>query len=70
MAKHDCISKSEYEFIVPSGSQPGKLYGLGKVHKPNIPLRPVVSMISTAEYSLGKYNTQCLLMLGNVYVCA
>ena len=25
-AKHvkDCISKSEYEFIIPSGSQPGK----------------------------------------------
>ena len=62
LAKHvkDCISKSEYEFIVPSGSQPGKLYGLGKVHKPNIPFRPVVSMICTAEYNLGKYLDKCI----------
>ena len=31
--------------LVPSGSQPGMIYGLAKVHKENTPLRPVVSMI-------------------------
>lgn len=49
------IPKSVYEFIVPSGSQPGKLYGLAKVHKPECPLRPIVSMIGTPEYNLAKY---------------
>ena len=41
--------------LVPSGSQPGKIYGLAKVHKESTPLRPVVSMIGTDEYNLAKY---------------
>ena len=49
------ISVNVYDKLVPSGSQPGKIYGLCKVHKDNNPLRPVVSMISTAEYELAKY---------------
>jgi hypothetical protein len=49
------VDKSEYFKIRPTGSQPGKLYGLCKVHKPNNPLRPVVSMIGTAGYELAKY---------------
>ena len=44
-----------YNSIVPSGSQPGKLYGLCKVHKAGNPLRPVISMLGTAEYQLAKY---------------
>ena len=41
--------------LVPSGSQPGRIYGLAKVHKEGTPLRPVVSMIRTAEYNLARY---------------
>ena len=51
----DHISKKEFDVIYPSGSQPGKLYGLCKAHKPGHPLRPVVSMINTAEYHLAKF---------------
>ena len=40
---------------MPSGSQPGKIYGLAKMHEESTPLRPVVSMIRTAEYNLDKY---------------
>ena len=40
---------------LPSGTQPGKLYGTCKVHKNGNPLRPVVSMIGTPEYDLAKY---------------
>ena len=40
---------------VPSGSQPGKIYGLAKVHKESTHQRPVVSMIRTAQYNLAKY---------------
>ena len=35
--------------LIPSRSQPGKLYGLVKVHKNEFPLRPVVFMINTPE---------------------
>ena len=50
-----CVEDSVYRKIVPSGSQPGKLYGLCKVHKANHPMRPVISMVGTAEYALAKY---------------
>ena len=49
------IPSEIFSKIYPSGSQPGKIYGLCKVHKKDHPLRPVVSMIGTAEYSLAKY---------------
>ena len=41
--------------LIPSGSNPGKLYGLIKVHKDGNPARPVVSMIGTPEYKLAKF---------------
>ena len=50
-----CVDERVYSDIKPSGSQPGKLYGLCKVHKANNPMRPVISMIATAEYKLAKY---------------
>ena len=50
-----CIDEDIYNNITPSGSQPGKLYGLCKVHKTGNPMRPVISMINTAEFNLAKY---------------
>ena len=44
-----------YTTLIPSGSKPGKLYGLAKVHKDNTPLQPIVSMVGTHEYKLAKY---------------
>ena len=41
--------------ILPTGSQPGKLYGMCKVHKEGYPLRPVISMLNSPEYKLAKY---------------
>ena len=44
-----------YAALIPSGSKPGKLHGLAKVHKNNTPLTPVVSMVGTPKYKLAKY---------------
>ena len=52
------VDKSTYGRIYPSGSQPGKMYGMAKNHKPNCPLRPVLSAINTAEYHLAKWLEQ------------
>ena len=41
--------------LVPTGSIPGKIYGLVKVHKKGNPVGPVVSMIGTPEYQLAKF---------------
>ena len=38
------IDDELYDRLKPKGSQPPRLYGLAKVHKTIIPLRPVVSM--------------------------
>ena len=44
------IEKLKFDRIVPSGSQPGKLYWLCKVYKANhaMPMRPVISMVGIA----------------------
>ena len=49
------VDSHTYNKLHPSGSGPGKLYGMCKVHKEDYPMRPVVSMIGTAEYELAKY---------------
>ena len=49
------IDEETLSNILPSGAQPGKLYGMYKVHKNGYPLRPVISMINTPEYKLAKF---------------
>ena len=49
------IPEEHQKGLMPCGSQPGKLYGLCKLHKQNFPMRPVVSMVNTPEYELSKY---------------
>ena len=44
-----------YKEMYPTGSQAGKLYGMSKVHKAGYPMRPVISMLNTAEYKLAKW---------------
>ena len=38
-----------------SGTKPGILYGLPKVHKRDVPLRPILSSIGTAGYNTAKF---------------
>ena len=49
------VDEMVYKHLYPTGSQPGKLYGMCKVHKQGNPLRPVISMINSAEYNLAKW---------------
>ncbi len=44
-----------YSKLSPTGSQPGKMYGLAKAHKQGCPLRPIHSAIGTSTYQLAKY---------------
>ena len=49
------ISESVFNYLYASGSQPGIMYGLPKVHKGNCPLRPILSAIGTHTYNLAKF---------------
>ena len=48
------LSKVMHDRLRPIGSQPPRLYGLAKVHKPNTPMRPVLSMPGSAYYEIAK----------------
>ena len=49
------INQKQYDHLKPTGSTPGRLYGLPKVHKAGTPCRPVLSAINTASYALAKH---------------
>ena len=43
-----------YRKMYPTGASPPRFYGLPKIHKENIPLRPIVSSIGSVAYGLAK----------------
>ncbi|XP_066024996.1 uncharacterized protein [Pocillopora verrucosa] len=45
--------------------QPPKLYGLPKLHKPGIPMQPIVSFCGSPTYQLSKYLTTILQPLSD-----
>ena len=55
LKKENVIDATLYFSLRTTGSRPGILYGLRKVHKPNIPLRPIVSSINSLSYNVAKY---------------
>ena len=46
--------------LKPRGSRPPRLYGLAKVHKNNVPMRPVLSMPASSYHKIGEYVAECL----------
>ena len=50
LKENNSIDEATYTNLYTSGSSPG--YGLPKVHKDNLPLRPIVSTYNTHNYNL------------------
>ena len=48
------LSEEAYRRLYPTGAGPPKFYGLPKIHKPGIPLRPMVSTTGTVTYNTDK----------------
>ena len=48
------LSEEAYKRMYPTGGVSPKFYGLPKIHKPGIPLRPIVSSTGTVTYSTAK----------------
>ena len=63
------LNKDEYERIRPSGSTPARMYGLPKIHKDNVPLRPIISSIGTYNYSLAKFLVTLLQPISKSSFC-
>ena len=52
------LSNTTKSQLSPSFSNCARFYALPKVHKPDIPFRPIVSNIGTASYRLAKFLTK------------
>ena len=60
LKKEGFITEGEYSLARPVGSMPARLYGLPKLHKTGIPMRPVMAATKTVGYGLGKVLTRRL----------
>ena len=60
LKKTDAIDTQRYYRLRCSVPQPPKLYGLPKLHKPSIPMRPIVSFCGSPTYQLSRYLTTIL----------
>ena len=57
------ISDTLYNKLTPSGCQALRICGLPKIHKPEVPLRAIVSCISSPTYQLVKYVARLISLL-------
>ena len=48
------MQDNTYKKMYPTGVSPPKFYGLPKIHKKNIPLKPIVSSIGSVSYGVAK----------------
>ena len=48
------LNEETYRRLYPTGAGSPKFYGLPKIHKPGIPLRPIISSIDTVTYNTAK----------------
>ena len=64
------IDASLYYKLHPTGSQPARLYGLAKVHKDGIPLRPVLSMPGSVYHKIGNQVAEWLSVVKECQIIA
>ena len=55
LLKSKLISEHTYQGMRPTGSQRPRMYRLPKTHKPNVLLRPILSMTGSAHHQLSKW---------------
>ena len=65
--KSKFLSKETYERIRPAGSQRPRMYGVPKIHKAGVPLRPILSMVGSAQHELAKWLAEVLIPVSNMY---
>ena len=53
--KNGELAEHNYNLIKPKGSQRPRLYGLPKTHKTDVPLRPILSLVGSAQHKVAKF---------------
>ena len=67
LPKNDLLPANLYDLIRPTGSQRPRMYGLSKTPKKDVPLRPILSMTSSAQHQLTKYLSTLLESVFTLY---
>ena len=49
------ITYAQYRHLYPTSNSPPKLYGLPKIHKPTVPLRPIVASRGSITYNSARH---------------
>ena len=60
LKSQNVISKALFDKLSPVGAQPPRLYGLPKVHKQNVPLRPIIDMSTSAFHAVAQWLVELL----------
>ena len=55
LKSHDVVNNDLYDSLVPKGAPPARLYGLPKIHKSDVPLRPILSMTGTPSHRVANW---------------
>jgi len=63
LLKKSTLTEETRRQLCPAGSRPPRMYGLPKIHKEGIPLRPIVSNIGAPTYQLAKHLSGLLRQL-------
>jgi hypothetical protein len=56
----DTISENLAKYLKSQGGVPPRVYGTPKIHKPSVPLRPIVSSLGSVTYNVAKYLARAL----------
>ena len=67
LMKENMLTKSVHEHIRPCGSQRPRIYGHPKTHKKNVLLRPILSMVGSAQHELEKFFLTTLQLVLDLY---
>ena len=52
---NDFIDNILYYYLKPTNSPVSRFYGQPKIHKPGVPIRPIISYSGSPLYNLNKY---------------
>jgi hypothetical protein len=55
LLKASTLPEETCKQLHPTGSRPPRMYGLPKIHKEGVPLKPIVNNIGAPTYSLSKF---------------
>ena len=58
--KNKQLTREVYNRVRPVGSTRPRMYGVPKLHKEGVPLRPILSMINSPQHELAKWLTEVL----------